>query len=418
MSEAVALFALALCLVASIARWRWAPDWLVAVIAATALVVTGVLSLRGAREALGAIAPTVGFLAALLVLADGCRRAGLFQAIGELIAIGARGQPARLLALVVAAAAVTTVALSLDATIVLLTPIVLATASRLRSDPSPSLYACSHLANSASLLLPISNLTNLIAFQDSRLSFARFGALMALPWLIAIAVEWVALRWTFADELVDATEANPGPAGPGEAKPGDASPDMPRFALAVVALALAGFAASSAVGVAPVWIAATAALALALHERAAPVELVGACAPTFLIFVLGLDVVVQAAGQHGLSNVIHSVLPHGLSLLSLLGVAGVSAAAANLVNNLPATLIILPVAASAGPGSVLAMLVGVNVGPNLTYVGSLATLLWRRILRSHGLETDIRQFTRLGLVTVPPILAASTVALWLGFQVI
>jgi arsenical pump membrane protein len=92
--------------------------------------------------------------------------------------------------------------------------------------------------------------------------------------------------------------------------------------------------------------------------------------------------------------------------------------AANLLNNLPATLIILPVAATSGTGAVLAMLVGVNVGPNLTYVGSLATLLWRRIVHAHDHETDMGEFTRLGLRTVPLALVASSVALWLALQVL
>jgi arsenical pump membrane protein len=367
-----------------------------------------VVSLHGVRESISALGPTVGFLAALLVVADGCRRAGLFEAIGELIAIGSRGRPPRLLAMVFAAASITTVVLSLDATIVLLTPMVLATAAKLRSDPRPHLYACTHLANSASLLLPISNLTNLIAFHDSRLSFLRFGGLMALPWLAALLIEWAVLRSAFADELDTA------PIGAVVERAGA----IPAFPVSVVALMLAGFAASSAVGVAPVWIAAAAAVAFVLHERPRPIDVVHASGPTFLIFVLALGVVVRAAGQHGLSNAIDSVLPHGLSLPALLAVAGVSAAAANVVNNLPATLIILPVAAGIGPGAVLAMLIGVNVGPNLTYVGSLATLLWRRILHAHDQETDLRRFTALGVLTVPPILVVATATLWVGLRVI
>ena len=121
------------------------------------------------------------------MLADGCRRAGLFEAVGAAMATGARGDPRRLLALVFAVAAATTAVLSLDATVVLLTPIVFATAARLRVSPRPHVYACSHLANTASLLLPVSNLTNLLAFQASDLSFTRFAALMALPWLAALA---------------------------------------------------------------------------------------------------------------------------------------------------------------------------------------------------------------------------------------
>jgi len=145
---------------------------------------------------------------------------------------------------------------------------------------------------------------------------------------------------------------------------------------------------------------------------------VRAAEPGFLVFVLGLGIVVQAASAHGLSSVVDSLLPHGASLLALLTVAAVSAVVANLLNNLPATLIILPVVAVSGPGAVLAMLVGVNVGPNLTYVGSLATLLWRRIVHAHDEETDIGEFTRLGLRTVPPVLLLSTVALWLALQVV
>jgi arsenical pump membrane protein len=143
---------------------------------------------------------------------------------------------------------------------------------------------------------------------------------------------------------------------------------------------------------------------------------VRAAEPKFLLFVLGLGVVVAAASEHGLASAIDSLLPHGSGLPALLGVAAVSAVVANLVNNLPATLIVLPVAAVGGTGPVLAMLVGVNVGPNLTYVGSLATLLWRRIVHAHDHETDVAEFTRLGLLTVPAVLVASTAALWLALQ--
>jgi arsenical pump membrane protein len=409
MSEIAALIVLAATLVAAITRPRWAPDWAVDAGGALLLLATGVLSLHGARSAVRDLGPTVGFLAALLVLADGCRRAGMFDALGTGMALGSRGRPVRLLAMVFGAAAGTTAVLSLDATVVLLTPIVFATAARLRTNPRPHVYACSHLANSASLLLPVSNLTNLLAFRASGLSFARFGALMALPWLVALGVEWAVLRRAFTADLRR-------PAVRPTSTP--ERPQVPWFAVGVLALALIGFAVSSLVGVAPVWIAAAAALVLALRERPARADIVRAAEPTFLVFVLGLGLVVQAAGQHGLSSAVDSLLPHGDSLPVLLGVAGVSAVAANLLNNLPATLIILPVAATSGAGAVLAMLVGVNIGPNLTYVGSLATLLWRRIVHAHDHETDMGEFTRLGLSTVPLALVASTIALWLALRVV
>jgi len=97
--------------------------------------------------------------------------------------------------------------------------------------------------------------------------------------------------------------------------------------------------------------------------------------------------------------------------------AAIEGVGRDLLNNLPATLVLLP-AATGHPATVLAVLIGVNVGPNLTYVGSLATLLWRRIVHAHDEETDLGQFTRLGLKTVPLVLVASTVALWLALRVL
>jgi arsenical pump membrane protein len=94
----------------------------------------------------------------------------------------------------------------------------------------------------------------------------------------------------------------------------------------------------------------------------------------------------------------------------------VSALLANLVNNLPATLILTPVSAALGIGPVLAMLVGVNVGPNLTYAGSLATLLWRRVLRTEATEVELGEFTRLGLLTVPAGLVLCTLAVWVAVR--
>ena len=409
MSEAAALIALAATLAAAVARPRWAPEWLVAVVASLLLLASGVLSASDVRHTLARLGPTVGFLAALLVLAAQCGRAGVFDALGQEMASGAHHRPRRLLAMVFVAAAATTAVLSLDATVVLLTPIVFATAARIRTSPRPHVYACSHLANSASLLLPVSNLTNLLAFQASGISFVRFGELMALPWLAALALEWLGLTRAFNAEL------RRGASNGSEGRPRRPA-HLPRFPLLVLALTLAGFACSSLIGISPAWFAAAGALALAVRNRSSAPELFAAAAPTFLLFVLGLGIVVDAASLHGLSSAIKSLLPGGTALPALLAVAAVSALLANVVNNLPATLIVVPVVAASGPGAVLAMLVGVNAGPNLTYTGSLATLLWRRVMRAHAEAVDLRRFTQLGLLTVPPVLVASTVALWLALR--
>ena len=190
---ALALAALAATLTVAVVRPQRVPEAAAAVLGALILLATGAISLSQAEATLRDLGGTVAFLAALLLLAEGCRREGLFVALGGLMAARAGADPRRLLALVFAVATAVTVVLGLDATVVLLPPIVLATARRVRSDPHTPLYACAHLANSASLLLPISNLTNLLAFRASGLSFTHFALLMALPTVAVVAVAWIVL---------------------------------------------------------------------------------------------------------------------------------------------------------------------------------------------------------------------------------
>ncbi|HJQ46208.1 MAG TPA: SLC13 family permease [Amycolatopsis sp.] len=147
------------------------------------------------------MAPTLGFLAAVLVVAYLAGVYGVFTWLGAKLASACRGSPRRLLVLTFAAAAGTTAVLSLDATVVLLTPVVYATARRLEFAPRPHVFACAHLANSASTLLPVSNLTNLLAFSASGLTFGAFTQLMALPWLVTIALELGGFVRFFAADL-------------------------------------------------------------------------------------------------------------------------------------------------------------------------------------------------------------------------
>jgi arsenical pump membrane protein len=307
---------------------------------------------------------------------------------------------------VFAVAALTTAVLSLDATVVLLTPVVFATAARVGLRARPHVYATAHLANPASLLLPVSNLTNLLAFTASGLSFTRFAALMAPAWLLVIAIEYLVFRRFFRTDLAAAIR----PPHPGE------RPAVPVFTLLVLALTLAGFAVTSVAGVNPAWAALAGALVLgarALRRKTATVPgLLGATSPLFCLFVVALGIVVKAVVGNGLNTAAGHLLPHGTRLPALLAVAALAAVLANVINNLPAILALLPILAASGPGAVLAALIGVNLGPNLTYAGSLATLLWRRILREHDTDADLGDFTRLGLLTVPATLVAATVALW------
>jgi arsenical pump membrane protein len=188
----------------------------------------------------------------------------------------------------------------------------------------------------------------------------------------------------------------------------------------VIGLTLAGFGLSSLVGIEPLWVAVAAAAVInapaLLSREGTGRELARAAHPGFLIFVLGLGVIVAAASSNGLASAVRAVFPAGDTLPGLLAIGVLSALLANLVNNLPATLILIPVAAAGGSGDVLAALVGVNVGPNLTYFGSLATLLWRRVLRADGVDVQLGEFLRLGALTVFPALIVATTLLWLGLR--
>jgi arsenical pump membrane protein len=405
---------LAASLSVAVARPARVPEALIAAAGAGILLAIAAIGADGARRAVDAIGPTVGFLAALLGIAEGCRREGLFEAIGALLSRRAQGPPRRLLALVFAIALLVTIVLGLDATVVLLTPVLLAATRALRRRARPHLYACAHLANSGSLLLPVSNLTNLLAFHDSGLSFLHFAALMALPTVAAVAVAWAGFGRFFADELTGTATASPAARG---------AVALPRYPLVVVSLTLLGFALSSPLHFDPVWVAAAGAVAItvpALARAGARTEavrsLLRGLEPGFLVFVLALAVIVRAASDDGLGSAVRAVVPAGTGLGDLLLVAAVAALAANLLNNLPATLLLLPFAAAAGPAQVLAVLIGVNIGPNLAPPGSLATLLWRRVLQAGGANPPAGEFVRLGLLIVPPALVACTVLLWAGLR--
>ncbi|MGW1279900.1 SLC13 family permease [Streptomyces tsukubensis] len=414
-ADAVSVVLLVVVLAWAVIRPRGLPEAVVAVPAAVLVIAVGAVSPSGAADEAALLGPVVGFLAAVLVLARLCDDEGLFQACGQWLAHASRRR-GTLLAQVFALAAAVTAVLSLDATVVLLTPVVFATVARIGARPKPYVYATTHLANTASLLLPVSNLTNLLAFTAAGLSFTRFAALMLLPWLVAVAVEYAVFRRFFAADLAAplAAEArDPGPPVP-----------VPVFALVTVCATLAGFVVGPLAGVEPVWAAAAGASVLAVRalvrRRSTPRALVGAAAPAFLAFVLALGIVVRGVVDSGLGSALGHLVPSGTGLAALLGIAALAAVLANLVNNLPAVLVLLPLVEGSGPGAVLALLIGVNIGPNLTYAGSLATLLWRRVVHAHGAGGDIGlgEFTRLGLLTVPVALVLSVVALWASLSVI
>jgi arsenical pump membrane protein len=405
--DLLAVGALAGMLAAAFVHPRAWLEVLVGLLAAGLVLATGALDVAGAVGQVRLLFPVVAFLAAILVVAELCAAEGLFAAVGALVARASRRSPHRMLALTFLAASVVTAALSLDATVVLLTPVVAAAATSTMTSPRPVVFACARLANSASLLLPVSNLTNLLALPSlPAVSFLGFAALMAPVWLAVITVEYVGHRVSFARDLarlpVDGTAPVDVP--------------LPAVPLVVVGLMLVAFAALSPLGVQPGWVAGAAALVLTgygvLRGRIRPSAVAAAANLSFAVFVLCLGVVVAGLSGTFLGDVVRAAVPDGSGLGSLLVVALLATVLANVVNNLPATLLLVPLVVPLGETAVLAALIGLGVGSGLTYTGSLANLLWRRALVRHGDAPSTREFHLLSAVVTLPAVAVGTVVLW------
>lgn len=408
-AEGIAVAALLALLVTAYRHPSGRVEALVAAGAAAAALATGLVSFDQAADAVRHLAPVVAFLATILVVSDVCARAGLFAAAGRLLRPGAdRGHaPRRLFTAAFLVAAAVTAVLSLDATVVLLTPVVVGAATAVGTSTTPGAYACLRMANSASLLLPVSNLTNLLAMPHLDLTFAGFAVTMAPVLVAVLAVEYAVLRVAFRRELSAA------PTNGGEA----VAPAVALFPVVVVVLMLAGFAASSPFGIEPFVASLVAALVLvawARHRRLLAVgDVVRAAHPGFACFVLALGVVVAAISEGFLGDLVTRALPGSTGFADLAFIAVLATVLANLLTNLSATLLLVPLLAPLGDTAVLAALLGLNIGAGLTYSGSLANLLWARHLRRHHERPDLRRFHQLSLTATPLSLLAAVTALWL-----
>lgn len=366
--------------------------WLVASALGILAVATRLLPWSGAVDVTARVAPVLIFLVAVTVLAELADQAQVFDAAAVRAARLARGNVHRLFLLVLALGTVTTIVLSLDTTAVLLTPVVLSLATQLELEPLPFAFAAVWLANTASLLLPVSNLTNLLAVDRLHVAPTHYLAMVALPALTAVGVTWVALLWWHRRRL----------RGCYDPPPLTAVRDRPLFLVAVAACGL--LVPALLLGI-PVATAASASalllvLAFVLRRRA---ELRWSLVPWRLVMMVeGLFLVVSALGPHGLDVALRDAAGHGG-----LRTAAAAAIGANLVNNLPAYLALERVVPSRG---LLDVLIGVNVGPLVLPWGSLATLLWIERCRARGLEVRMRQFALAGLAFVPVLLVTTVLA--------
>jgi arsenical pump membrane protein len=346
------------------------------------------------------VGPILVFLTAITVVAELADRIGLFAVIARWAAVLGRGSVLGLWLLVVLVATAATAVLSLDTTAVLLTPVVLVLARRLRLDQELFAMTAVWLANTASLILPVSNLTNLLAHARLRPEGIRFTALMWAPavavWVVTVTVLAVAYRRRLSGRY-DA---------PQPFRVDD------RVLLGTAAVVCACLGPAFALGVDVTVAASVGAVVLVLACLLRAPRLVGwRLLPWQLVLgVSVLFVLVEIAHAYGLTTLVTALVGQGTDWADLLRLAGVSALGANLLNNLPAYLAIEPAALDA-PVRLAALLVGVNAGPLITPWASLATLLWAGRCRAGGLQVSWPRFAGLGLILVPLCLLAGTAAL-------
>ncbi|NAZ75651.1 arsenic transporter [Kineococcus sp. T13] len=379
--------------------------WWVCGLAGLAALAGGLLGGEDLARVAGRAAPVLAFLVAVTVVAELADAAGVFDAAARLAARAGRGRTWRLWLLVVVLGTAATVVLSLDTTAVLLTPVVLALAAQLRLAPLPFALTTVWLANTTSMLLPVSNLTNLIALDTLRsLGVEGTGGFTALTWapfLAGLAGAVAVLGLAHRRQLRG-----------GYALPGDAPRRDPvLFAVAAVVCCLLAPAFVS--GVEPAVPAAVAALVLV---AAFALRRPGALRPALLpwrtvVLVSGLFLVVEAAQAHGLTDLLRPVAGGGEGFGAHLRLAATAAVSANVADNLPAYLAVEPLAGSAA--RLVAVLVGVNLGPLVTPWASLATLLWLDRCRARGVHVPLRRFALLGLVGAVVCVSAAVAALQL-----
>lgn len=387
------------------------PEAVWAVAGAALLALTGLIGLDAVVEGMGRGFDVYLFLIGMMLLADVARREGLFDWLATFAVRHARGSAKRMFLLVYLVGAVVTVFLSNDATAVVLTPAVYAAAKAAKADPLPHLFVCAFIANAASFALPISNPANLVVFADRMPALGDWLARFALPSALSVAATYAALRFALRKSLAEPISS--------EVESVDLGAAGRIAGVGVVATAIALTAASALgadLGVPTFACGVATALAALAVSRSGALDLVRGISWSVLPLVAGLFVLVVALERTGAIAALAGVLRDAAAVSeqgAAWGAGLAVALASNLVNNLPAGLIAASAVQQAGvsPEVASAVLIGVDIGPNLSITGSLATILWLAALRREGLDVSFWRFLRLGAVVMPPALLAALAGL-------
>ncbi|MGN8357233.1 arsenic transporter [Pseudomonas sp. SMN11] len=391
--------------------WR-IPEYVWAMGGALLLAGLGLITPGNALAAVAKGSDVYLFLIGMMVLAELARQEGLFDWLARYAVHHARGSGQRLFDLVFLVGTLVTVFLSNDATAVVLTPAVYAACKAARAEPLPYLFICAFIANAASFVLPISNPANLVVFGSQMPPLLDWLRQFSLPSLVAIALTYLTLR------LAQRRQIRQPLALTVDTQPLTAGARLSAVGIGFTAALLLGASAlDRALGL-PTFCAGVATTALVhMRQRRSPMPVLRHVAWGVLPLVAGLFVLVEAVAQTGvivrLAQALATLAENSPGTSSWVAGVGV-AIASNLMNNLPTGLIAgsmgslvqLPQQATA------ALLIGVDLGPNLSITGSLATLLWLVAIRREGEHVSAWQFLRLGLLVMPPALAAALLVLW------
>ena len=392
-------------------RPRGFPEWVWICSGALLLVAAGLLPPYAAAHAVREGLDVCLFLAGMMILAELAREEGVFDWVADIAIRHARGSARRLFFWVYLSGVVVTAFLSNDATAVVLTPAVLAAVRRAKVEARPHLLACAMVANAASFLLPIANPANLVVFGTHLPPLGSWLRHLLLPSVASLAATYLCLLFLSRPALAQAIAVA---AEPRALTPGG------RLALAGIGIASAGLLVSSGLGIqlgAPTCAAGAFAMALvAVRDRRAPLTAIRNVAWSVLPLVAGLFMIVEALNRAGLLRLTLlglralASMPGGAG--RLMG-AGAVALLSNGMNNLPVALAAGSALRQLGHHGALAhaLLIGVDLGPNLSVTGSLATILWLIALRRDGEEISAGQFLKAGAVAMPVALLLALLAL-------
>ena len=390
--------------------WR-IPEAVWVAAGALLLIVTRLLPVRAAAQAVGKGTDVYFFLTGMMLLAELARHEGVFDWIADIAVRHAGNSADRLFLLIYLTGTVVTALLSNDATAVVLTPAILAAVRRARVEPKPYLLACALIANAASFLLPVSNPSNLVVYDNHLPPLGSWIRIFLLPSAASILATYFCLRFLSRSTLTQQIH----------------SPEKPVSLDTAGHLALGGLIFASVVlltasglgiglGIPTCAAAIVSLILVSTKDRAiykiAAVEIAWSILP----LVAGLFILVEALNGAGMLRLLETTflwLAREPRLIGYLGVSGGAAILSNLMNNLPVALAggaVLNIA----PRLSSAVLIGVNLGPNLSVTGSLATILWLIALRREQIAFTRKQFFKTGLIVMPVTLLASILVLWLA----